>query len=110
MIREENEETDISEMRPIMYQMEDYDPEVLQTIESLKKSFSSKDKRLGEILFCNLFKGGVTLEDFIERGEESRYKIDLLLARQIGLVEKIDSHRNKILRHLNHELPKLTKA
>lgn len=46
----------------------------------------------------------------MNRGEESRYKIDLQLARQIGLVEKINFHRYKILKHLNHELPKLTKA
>lgn len=96
--------------KPRMLQEEDYDPEVLQTIDALRNSLSSKDRRLGEMLFSNLSKGEVTYSDYVKRGEETRYKIDLFLALQIGLVEKIDANRFRILKHLSPELPKLTKA
>ena len=92
------------------FQEKDYDPEVLQMIGTLRNSFSSKDRRLGEMLFSNLSKGKITYEDYVERGEKSRYKVDMFLALQIGIVEKIDTYQCKILKHLTPGFPKLTKA
>lgn len=95
---------------PGKFREEDYDPEVLETIEMLRGSYSSKDRRLGEILFSTLSKGEVTYNDYADRGEEARFKIDLFLALQIGLVEKTGHHRYRILKHLRPDLTKLTKA
>ena len=104
------EETDMPKVVSETFQEKDYDPEVLQMIGTLRNSFSSKDRRLGEMLFSNLSKGKITYGDYVERGEKSRYKVDMFLALQIGIVEKIDTYQCKILKRLTPGFPKLTKA
>ena len=81
------------------YKADEYDPSILEKIDYLISSHrSSKDRRVGTILYECLEKGVVTIEDYVDIESESKWYTDMLLAQQLGLVEKETSRRYRLLR------------
>lgn len=89
--------------RPAVQESEEpeCDPEVLARIDELVQSNSPKDKRIGGLLLECMNKGEITIDNYAAIGEASKWAVDMQLATQLGLVEKISSQRYAILKKLN---------
>lgn len=86
------------------------DREILGRIQTLARSNSQKDKRIASMMMEFMDKGEVTLSDYEERGQSSRWSTDMQFAMQLGLVEKITPQRYRLLREFKNETPVLSKA
>lgn len=76
-------------------------PSVFKLINELAEStLSPKDRRVAAMLKAHMDKGEITIEDYVERGEEKRWPDDMSFAMQLGLVERITYHRYRILKSL----------
>lgn len=89
---------------------EEIDPAVLERINELIQSNSPKDKRIGGLLLECMDKGEITIDDYSAIGESTKWLVDMQLAAQLGLVEKISSQRYAILRELKSGPPSLSKG
>ena len=87
-----------------------YDPALLEQIEILQNSNSSKDKRIGAYLTRGLGKGVIAISDYETYGDESKWMSDMQLARQLGLVDKVSATRYKISKRLKSGPPLLSKG
>ncbi len=65
------------------------------------RSRPCKDKRIGGLLLECMNKGEITIDNYAAIGEASKWAVDMQLATQLGLVEKISSQRYAILKKLN---------
>lgn len=87
-----------------------YGSDVLRLIQELLSSERSvKEWRLGTMLALSLPLKRITLDDYCERGNESKWVSDMILATQLGLVEQKRADQFTILKHLNTDLPILSK-
>ncbi len=77
-----------------------YDHDILDQINALERSNSSKDKRIAELIHSCLPRGEITADDYEAAGELSKWSTDMLLAAQLGLVKKISPRRYAILHTL----------
>ena len=76
-----------------------YDPAILEILKKLLDSPNSiKDRRIGTMLSHYLPKGEITLDDYIDWNQESRWHRDMVLAERMHLVERIDHRHYKILK------------
>lgn len=76
----------------------DYSPEMIRTLNDLVNGTQSvKDKRIGTMLLSHLNRGYITVRDYEETGDESRWAEDMKLAEQMGFVRKISKDRCLIL-------------
>lgn len=67
-----------------------YTESMIHTLRSMTESANSpKDRRIGGILMEKLQMGIIRLDDYQKRGWQTRWTTDMLLAGQMGLVEKI---------------------
>ena len=90
--------TEIENRNIEMAREQGYDPSVLDLILKLKNALvSTKDKRLGSMLALCLPSGEITTEDYEKYGHPSRWHVDMHLASQIGIVEKVNSQKYRIL-------------
>ena len=90
---------------------DDYSPEILERISVLAQSNkSTKDKRVAAMLQSCLDKGEVTLQDYIDINEENKLYSDMLLALQLGIVEKESARCYKILKKPKAGPPILSKS
>ena len=86
------------------------DPEMISLIRQLLASNkSTKDRRLGTMLALFWPKGQLSIDDYKERGDETKWAADMSLASRLGLVEKNDSGTFTILRHIRPGFPPLSK-
>lgn len=87
-----------------------YSSEVLTLIQELHDANRSiKEWRLGTMLALFLPQKQITYDDYRNRGYESKWAADMILASQLGLVEKKDMDQFTILKHLKTDLPALSK-
>ena len=76
----------------------DYSTEMIHSLNDLVNgSQSMKDKRIGTMLLSHLNRGHITLQDYEEAGDESRWAEDMKLAEQMGFVRRIAKDRCLIL-------------
>lgn len=76
----------------------DYSTEMIRSLNDLVNgSQSMKDKRIGTMLLSHLNRGHITLQDYEEAGDESRWAEDMKLAEQMGFVRRIAKDRCLIL-------------
>ena len=76
----------------------DYSPEMIRTLNDLVNGTQSvKDKRIGTMLLSHLNRGYITVRDYEETGDESRWAEDMKLAEQMGFVRKVSKDRCLIL-------------
>ena len=76
----------------------DYSTEMIRSLNDLVNgSQSMKDKRIGTMLLSHLNRGHITLQDYEEGGDESRWAEDMKLAEQMGFVRRIAKDRCLIL-------------
>lgn len=69
-------------------------------LKELSLSGSAKDRRIAERITACTEKGEITLAEYEERGEGLKWSEDMAFAQQLGLVEKIDPQRYRILEEL----------
>ena len=87
-----------------------YGSDVLNLIQELFSSEKSvKEWRLGTMLALFLPFKKITIDDYRERGNESKWSADMMLASQLGLVEQKKPDQFTILKHLKTDLPTLSK-
>ena len=86
------------------------DQEIVGRIQTLAHSKSQKDRRIASMMVEFMDKGEVTLSDYEEHGQGSRWSTDMQFAVQLGLVEKITPQRYRLLREFKNESPVLSKA
>lgn len=86
------------------------DQEIIQRINELAVSNSPKDKRIAANISECMDKGEITLEDYAQRDQTSRWATDMQFAMQLGLVEKVTPRQYKILRELKKDPPALSKS
>ena len=72
-----------------------------ERIDELKNSYSAKDRRIADILTDCKEKGEVIYDDYIQRGEQTKWNSDMVFASQMGLVERITSKQYRILNEPN---------
>lgn len=89
---------------------DDCDPAIVERLNELTQSNSSKDKRIGTVILQCMPKGMLTYDDYVERGVESKWGVDMQLATQIGLVEKVGTKQYRVLKALKEGSPSLSKA
>ncbi len=82
----------------------------LARVDELVKSNSQKDKRIGAFLSEFKSKGVITLEDYAERGEGTKWSVDIQFAAQLGLVKKVSPREVVICTDLEEGPPALSKA
>ena len=76
----------------------DYSFGMASALDIMKKSNSSKDRRIGDIIRACLPQGSVTIREYEKNGEESKWNDDMKLAEQLGFVRRIAKDRCVILR------------
>lgn len=80
-----------------------YSSEVHELLQQLKSSSrSAKDRRLGSILIDCLPKGFVTVVDYIQMGEKTKWSADMKFAVLLGIVKQIDKNTYRILPQLTN--------
>ena len=76
----------------------DYSPEMIRALNDLANGTQSvKDRRIGTMLLSHLNRGYITVLDYEETGDESKWAEDMKLAEQMGFVRKISKDRCLIL-------------
>lgn len=85
-------------------------PEITERLEELSRSNSQKDKRIAATITACMDKGEITLADYEERGQSTKWGTDMAFAAQLGLVEKINPQKYRVLREFKKELPALSKS
>lgn len=76
----------------------DYSTDMIRSLNDLVNGTQSvKDKRIGTMLLSHLSRGYITVRDYEETGDESRWAEDMKLAEQMGFVKKIARDRCLIL-------------
>ena len=81
--------------------MMDYSPDIIQEIQKLATSkYSTKDRRIGNLLISKLEIGYVDLMDYVALGEEIKWEPEMRFAEQLGVVTRESRTRFTI----NHEL------
>lgn len=69
-------------------------------LNELSVSASPKDRRIATMITACKEKGELNLSDYEERGEGLKWYEDMAFALQLGLVEKLDPQRYRILEEL----------
>ena len=70
----------------------DYSPEMIRALNDLANGTQSvKDRRIGTMLLSHLNRGYITVLDYEETGDESKWAEDMKLAEQMGFVRRIDA-------------------
>ena len=85
-----------------------YDQAVLDLIGELMQSKSHKDKRIGRALSEYMVQGEITEEGYVALTGSSKWAVDMQLAAQLGLVEKVSDRCYAILKHLKKGIPSLS--
>lgn len=87
-----------------------YSADVVNLIRELHGSERSlKEWRLGTMLALFLPLKQISIDDYRDRGNESKWNSDMMLASQLGLVEEKDADHFTILKHLKSDPPTLSK-
>lgn len=88
---------------------EDYAPEIVRAVRTLRNSSSSvKDRRIGELLTACMPKGIVSEADYVELGPLEKLAADLSLPEKMGIVTKLRTGLYRINRTLKKAAPSLT--
>ena len=66
-------------------------------LDELANSTSAKDRRISAMLRAFAKKGEIAFEDYEARRDGTKWSEDMAFALQLGIVEKIDSQRYRIL-------------
>lgn len=116
---EHDEETDIHGLYRVLLQKKEMavavrnsdEPELTVSglLDELAAStLSAKDRRIAAILRKCMSRGEVTVNEYRERGEITKWNDDMKLAAQLGLVEKITAERYRILTELKPGRSRMT--
>ena len=117
---EHDEETDIHGLYRVLLQKKETavavrnsgEPELTVSglLDELAAStLSAKDRRIAAILRKCMSRGEVTVNEYRERGEITKWNDDMKLAEQLGLVEKITAERYRILTELKPGRNRMTR-
>ena len=88
-----------------------YTASLLDSVDELASSPNSfKDRRIAEVLQKCLPCGIITLDDYQNAGLEGKWSGDMSLVEQIGIVERIDTKKCRILKDLRNGPPALKPA
>ena len=77
--------------------------------ELAASTLSAKDRRIAAVLRKCMSRGEVTVNEYKERGESTKWNDDMKLAEQLGLVEKITAERYRILTELKPGRDRMTR-
>ena len=87
-----------------------YDSSVIGLIRDLLNPDNTlQERRLGKMLALLLPKGYISIEDYAIRDDEPKWSRDMILASQLGLVEKNSFEQYIILKQIKSDSPTLNK-